>query len=347
MNRFEHTLPAHSKSSEGDKSLALSGVRSLSFRLFSLFILGLVLTHSLLWEVHKNFDQLELSSTSPSLLIGALLGIVLILAATWLTARLITQPLHSFEQVLNTLDPASPEYLEEEGPTEVVKVVAAFNGMQRRVTEYLQQRVQVLGSISHDLQAPITRMRLRAECMGDSFYREKLFKDLQEVEHLVREGIDYARSVHLIEESSCSIDVDAFIESLIFDYQDTRQRVYCAGKSNALIDAKPIALRRVLTNLVDNALKYAGAAAVTVAVTDARLSIKVQDRGPGIAEQLLADVLKPFYRADEKKNTCIRGNGLGLAIAQQLMNTMGGSISLCNRQGGGLCVELQLGCRPV
>ncbi|MFI8479123.1 ATP-binding protein [Pseudomonas sp. NPDC078700] len=346
MNRFEHTGLTHRKTSNGDKSLEIGGVRSLNFRLFSLFSISLVVGHGLLWEVHENLNRFELHGSSPSLVLGLLISILLIIGCAWLTIRIGTQPLRTITDALQALDPANPNYRVEKGTAEMVEVITAFNAMQKRVAEYMQQRVQVLGSISHDLQAPITRMRLRAECMDDSVYRTKLCKDLSEVEHLVREGIDYARSVHLIEESNCCIDVDAFIGSIIFDYQDTAQRVYLAGTSEALVDAKPIALRRVLTNLIDNSLKYAGAAAVTVAVTqDSMLSIKVQDRGPGIAEQELAEVLKPFYRAEDNGNKRIRGNGLGLAIAQQLMSNMGGSIKLCNRQGGGLCVELRLQCR--
>ncbi|WP_339485562.1 HAMP domain-containing sensor histidine kinase [Pseudomonas sp. EL_65y_Pfl2_R95] len=346
MNRVEHTtLLTHRKASDGDKSCVLGGIRSLSFRVLSLFTLALVVAHCLLWTAHENLNRLELNGSSLSLVLGLMLSIALITVCAWLTSRISTQPLRSIAQALHALDPANPSYRVEEGPVEVVEVTAAFNAMQNRVAEYMQHRVQILGSISHDLQAPITRMRLRAECMDDSVYRTKLCKDLSEVEHLVREGIDYARSVHLIEEVSCAIDVDAFIASIIFDYQDTAQRVYLAGKSNTLIDAKPIALRRVVVNLIDNALKYAGAAAVTLGVEDTLLSIKVQDRGPGIAEQVLNDVLKPFFRADEGENKSIRGNGLGLAIAQQLMATMGGSIALCNRKGGGLCVEVRLCCR--
>jgi signal transduction histidine kinase len=119
--------------------------------------------------------------------------------------------------------------------------------------------------------------------------------------------------------------------------------VQLSGKNAAVIDTRPHALRRVLVNLVDNALKFGGAAQIQVQRTDSgQLAIQVLDRGPGINEQELAEVLKPFYRVESSRNRETGGTGLGLAIAQQLAIAMGGSLTLSNRDGGGLCAELRL-----
>ena len=110
-----------------------------------------------------------------------------------------------------------------------------------------------------------------------------------------------------------------------------------------MIDTRPHALRRVLVNLVDNALKFAGAAELWVETkADGSLSVKVMDRGPGIAEEQLAQVMQPFYRVENSRNRSTGGTGLGLAIAQQLALAIGGSLTLSNREGGGLCAELKL-----
>jgi signal transduction histidine kinase len=163
------------------------------------------------------------------------------------------------------------------------------------------------------------------------------------MEHLVREGVAYARSIHGATEASCRINLDAFLDSLVFDYQDIGQDVQLSGKNAAVIDTRPHALRRVLVNLVDNALKFGGAAQIQVQRTDnGQLAIQVLDRGPGINEQELAEVLKPFYRVESSRNRETGGTGLGLAIAQQLAIAMGGSLTLSNRDGGGLCAELRL-----
>ena len=203
--------------------------------------------------------------------------------------------------------------------------------------------MQLLAAISHDLQTPITRMRLRAEMADDSVDKDKLNRDLSEIEHLVREGIAYARSIHGATEPNCRINLDAFLDSLVFDYQDTGQTVTLSGKNGAVIDTRPHALRRVLVNLIDNAVKFSGAAELVIEGSAATgLSINVLDRGPGIAEDELDEVLKPFYRVESSRNRSTGGTGLGLAIAQQLAEAIGGSLTLQNRAGGGLCATLTL-----
>ena len=162
------------------------------------------------------------------------------------------------------------------------------------------------------------------------------------MEHLVREGVAYARSIHGSTEESRRTNMDSFLESLVFDYQDMGKDVQLVGKSEVVIDTRPHALRRVLVNLTDNALKFAGAAEVWVEANKGNLSLTVMDRGPGIAEAELEQVLEPFYRVENSRNRETGGTGLGLAIAEQLAMALGGSLTLSNRQGGGLCAELKL-----
>ena len=282
-----------------------------------------------------------LSPWLPMVLLGQL---ALLIGCTWLAVRIAVGPLTRLAQAVETLDPnAHSVRLDEKGPTEVVHAAKAFNAMQDRIAAYLKERMQLLAAISHDLQTPITRMKLRAEFMDEGIERDKLWSDLSEMEHLVREGVAYARSIHGATEASCRISLDAFLDSLVFDYQDTGKDVQLSGKNAAVIDTRPHALRRVLINLVDNALKFGGAAQIQVQPADnGQLAIQVLDRGPGISEQELAEVLKPFYRVESSRNRETGGTGLGLAIAQQLAIAMGGSLTLSNRDGGGLCAELRL-----
>ncbi len=242
--------------------------------------------------------------------------------------------------------PQHPRHTPErkKGPTEVAYAARAFNAMQARIAAYLKERMQLLAAISHDLQTPITRMKLRAEFMDDSSEKDKLWNDLGEMEHLVREGVAYARSIHGATEESRRTDLDSFLDSLVFDYQDMGKKTCSStAKSAAVINTRPHALRRVLVNLIDNALKFAGAAELWVETkADGSLSVKVMDRGPGIAEEELAQVMEPFYRVENSRNRSTGGTGLGLAIAQQLALAIGGSLTLSNREGGGLCAELKL-----
>jgi signal transduction histidine kinase len=281
-----------------------------------------------------------LSPWLPVVLLGQL---ALMIACTWLAVRIAIRPLTRLANAVETLDPnAHPINLDEKGPTEVVYAARAFNTMQARIAAYLKERMQLLAAISHDLQTPITRMKLRAELMDDCTEKDKLWNDLSEMEHLVREGVAYARSIHGSTEESRRTNMDSFLESLVFDYQDMGKQVQLVGKSATVIDTRPHALRRVLVNLTDNALKFAGAAEVWVEANKGSLAITVMDRGPGIADAELAQVLQPFYRVENSRNRDTGGTGLGLAIAQQLAMALGGSLILSNREGGGLCAELKL-----
>ncbi|UQS17384.1 HAMP domain-containing sensor histidine kinase [Pseudomonas sp. HS6] len=285
-------------------------------------------------------SMVPLSPWLPVVLLGQL---ALMIACTWLAVRIAIRPLTRLANAVETLDPnAHPINLDEKGPNEVAYAARAFNTMQARIAAYLKERMQLLAAISHDLQTPITRMKLRAEFMDDSAEKDKLWNDLGEMEHLVREGVAYARSIHGSTEESRRTNLDSFLDSLVFDYQDMGKEVQLSGKSEAVIDTRPHALRRVLVNLTDNALKFAGAAELLVERQSNGLSIKVMDRGPGIAEEELAQVMEPFYRVENSRNRSTGGTGLGLAIAQQLAMALGGSLSLSNRDGGGLCAELKL-----
>ncbi|QTD35488.1 sensor histidine kinase [Pseudomonas fluorescens] len=285
-------------------------------------------------------SMVPLSPWLPVVLLGQL---ALMLACTWLAVRIAIRPLTRLANAVETLDPnAHPINLDEKGPNEVAYAARAFNSMQARIAAYLKERMQLLAAISHDLQTPITRMKLRAEFMDDSAEKDKLWNDLGEMEHLVREGVAYARSIHGSTEESRRTNLDSFLDSLVFDYQDMGKEVQLSGKSDAVIDTRPHALRRVLVNLTDNALKFAGAAELLIQRDKSGLSIKVMDRGPGIAEEELAQVMEPFYRVENSRNRSTGGTGLGLAIAQQLAMALGGSLTLSNRDGGGLCAELKL-----
>ena len=163
------------------------------------------------------------------------------------------------------------------------------------------------------------------------------------MQHLVQEGVAYARSMDSSTEAHCRVNLDAFLDSLVFDYQDSGQQVQLPARTGTVIETRPHALRRVLVNLLDNALKFAGAAQLTVSTgANGATLIQVLDQGPGIPDQELGEVLKPFHRVESSRNRSTGGTGLGLAIAQQLTQAMGGQLTLSNRNGGGLCAQVEL-----
>ncbi|SAK88012.1 integral membrane sensor signal transduction histidine kinase [Caballeronia calidae] len=272
------------------------------------------------------------------------LQLIVLGACCWLAVRLATGPLKRLASAADTLGPdLKAERLPESGPEEVARAAKAFNAMQDRVSMYMTQRMQILAAITHDLQTPITRMRLRVDVMDDETTGAKLQQDLKEMESLVKEGVTYARTLHGTNEAPRRIDPDALFESIVDDYLDAGQTVTLSGSIGGALMAPPQALKRVVGNLVDNAIKYSGAAEIEVATRDdGRAVISVLDRGPGIPDESLEAVFEPFVRLEGSRNRQTGGTGLGLAIARQLTLAMDASLTLHHREGGGLEARLVL-----
>jgi signal transduction histidine kinase len=270
------------------------------------------------------------------------LGLLLFL--TWIAVRLATRPLQRLADAADALGPQAPaQLLSEDGPREVAQAARALNALQQRVTSFLAERMQILAAVSHDLQTPITRMRLRTDLLDDTALRDKLQGDLNAMQALVHEGIAYARSAHSANEAAVRIDLHALLDSLVCDYTDAGRPVRLVDTLHLTVITRPQALRRIVGNLVDNALKFAGEAEMAVQLeSSGSVSICVRDRGPGIPGDELEAVLKPFYRLESSRSRETGGAGLGLAIAHQLAGALGGQLELANRSGGGLEVCLHL-----
>uniref|UniRef100_UPI0003756D97 ATP-binding protein n=1 Tax=Herbaspirillum lusitanum TaxID=213312 RepID=UPI0003756D97 len=279
---------------------------------------------------------------SPWLPLVLVLQLIVLAACCWLAVRLATRPLHALAAAADTLGPdLKAARLPEDGPSEVARAAKAFNAMQDRIATYMTERMQILAAISHDLQTPITRMRLRVDVMDEGPQHAKLQQDLQEMETLVKEGVAYARTLHGAAEAPIRIDPDALLDSLVCDYVDAGNEVSLHGAVGAALVTRPQALKRILGNLVDNALKFGGAAELEVsAQADGVVSIAVLDRGPGIPAESLDAVFEPFVRLETSRNRNTGGTGLGLAIARQLTLAMDAKLSLHNRTGGGLEARL-------
>lgn len=275
-----------------------------------------------------------------------LVQLLVLAVCGWLAARLVTRPLARLAAAADELGPdLKAQHVDEQGPTEVAQAARAFNAMQGRISDYLAERVQILAAISHDLQTPITRMRLRTDLMDNEQDQVKFRQDLDAMNALVREGVTYARTLQGTREPPCRIDADALLESMVSDYGDAGQEVALQGRIGEPIVTRPNALRRILTNLIDNALKFGTEVRLHVQYADDRLMLAVIDNGPGIPPEHLASVMKPFYRVEGSRNRSTGGTGLGLAIAQQLANAMGAELSLRNRSEGGLEVRLSMQTR--
>ena len=262
---------------------------------------------------------------------------------TWVAVKLATRPLARLERAANNLgSDLRGEPLPEDGPKEVARAATAFNAMQRRIAEQAVERIQILAGISRRLQNPITRMRLRADFLGDSDAREKLQGDLQEMQTLVKQGLALARGRDEIGEQRCQTDLHALIDSLVCDYSDAGESLRFSGERGVTILTHPQALRRIMINLIDNGLKFGEDVEVAIdAQRSNGITITVSDRGPGIPDEHLKSVFLPFYRVEASRNRETGGTGLGLAIAQQLASALRGTLTLANRDGGGLEARLE------
>lgn len=281
---------------------------------------------------------------SPQLPYMLLAQLALVALACWVAVRLAIKPLRTLAEAADALGPdLRPVSMPEQGPSEVARAARAFNAMQKRIAAYIDERLRILAAISHDLQTPITRMRLRVDLMDDSQQQQRLIDDLQQLEDLARQGIGYARAMHGVLEPARAIDANDLIDTIALDYRDSGADVAFAAESGKPIVTRPGALRRVVTNLVDNCLKYAGQAEIVMErAGDGVVTIRVLDRGAGIPESSLESVFEPFYRLESSRNRDTGGTGLGLAIARQLALTLGGTLTLHNRPDGGLEARLML-----
>ena len=288
---------------------------------------------------------------SPWVLGALALQLALLVGLCAWAVRAATRPLNTLADAADALGADRPTVpLAEDGPREVVRAAAAFNRMQQRIQAHLQERMQILAAVSHDLQTPITRLRLRADLLDDPVLQGKLHADLAEMQSLVEEGIAYARSSQAVREPPQRVDLRALVESIARDYADAGLPVHLLHAVDVTCDTRPQALRRLLCNLVDNALKFAGAAELTLeAGAPGQWLVHVLDHGPGIPPAALSAVLQPYVRLEDSRNRGTGGTGLGLAIANELAQALGGRLVLGPRADGaqGLEARVELPGTPL
>jgi signal transduction histidine kinase len=270
------------------------------------------------------------------------LFLVSVAGLAYVVARMTTRPLKQLAQAAKNLgNDINHAPLDLTGADEIRQASAAFNAMQARIRQYIFQRTQMLAAITHDLQTPLTRMRLRLEKVNEPELQERLIGDLSAMQAMVREGLDLARSMDTTETMQM-LDLDSLLDSVCADAVDASQQVTLAGHAGMALLGRPLDLRRCLVNLIDNAVKYGQSAKVTVDRINGAARIRIRDAGPGIPEAELARVFDPFYRVETSRSRESGGTGLGLTIARNIAEQHGGSITLVNHPEGGLEATLML-----
>jgi signal transduction histidine kinase len=261
--------------------------------------------------------------------------------ALFFMALTITRPLRELATAADAVGRgAYNPPLAEKGARELRQATRAFNIMQERLRRYLESRTRVLAAMSHDLRTTLTRLRLRAESIDNDELRVRFSADLDEMAQMVQGALGLFKDLN-DQEPPETIDLDALLAHLQADFKEMDADVTIQGHTDGPISAKPLALKRCLTNLLHNAIKYGTRATVLVSDGD-EVVIRIRDEGPGIPEEALDQVFEPFFRIEASRNRDTGGAGLGLSIARDIAQAHGGSIVLQNLPTGGLEAVLTL-----
>ncbi|WP_332853260.1 ATP-binding protein [Duganella sp. S19_KUP01_CR8] len=263
-----------------------------------------------------------------------------IAALAYLVTRMTVRPLKQLAQAAKDLgNDINHAPVALSGAAEIRQASAAFNAMQARIRQHIMQRTQMLAAITHDLQTPLTRLRLRLEKVGDQELQQRLIDDLSAMQQMVKEGLDLARSMDTTETMQ-ALDLDSLLDSVCSDATDGGQQVELRGRAAMALMGRPLAIRRCLVNLIDNAVKYGHYANVTVERMVGAARIRIRDGGPGIDQDQMARVFEPFYRIETSRSRESGGTGLGLTIARNIAEQHGANVMLSNHADGGLEVTL-------
>jgi signal transduction histidine kinase len=219
--------------------------------------------------------------------------------------------------------------------------MAAFNRMQERLRRFLDDRTRMLAAVSHDLRTPITSLRLRAEFVEDDETRARILATLDEMQAMVEATLAFARE-EARSEPTRIVDLAALVESTAADLADLGAAIEVAPAERLPYGCRPVALRRALRNLLENAVRYGERCHVRLEHDRSEVRIIIEDEGPGIPEDQQGRVFEPFVRLEESRSAETGGIGLGLAIARSIARAHGGDIRLQNLPGRGLRVSLSL-----
>ncbi|MBB5730331.1 ATP-binding protein [Sphingomonas prati] len=264
------------------------------------------------------------------------------IALSLLVAALATSPLRRLSAAADAFAGSiDAEPVLETGPSDVRAALATFNLMQERVRAGLRERTRMLAAISHDLQTPLTRLRLRLEQVEDEVLRDRLVADLSATLAMLKRGLDLARSADSVEDWSM-VDLDSLLSSLADDAAEFGHAVRFVDGCGALVRVRPDALTRCLSNLIDNAIKYGGDADIASRRVGKTVIVTVRDHGPGMSDAMLACAFDPFVRADVSRSSG-DGTGIGLTIARAQATATGATLSLAAHPDGGIQATLTLG----
>jgi two-component system, OmpR family, sensor kinase len=284
---------------------------------------------------------------TPSVFLSVVLGALGVVAVSILMSYWLTLPLRGLADGARRLFVTSDSRpVAETGTREVRMLAAAINELQDRIRKLIDERTQMLAAVSHDLRTPLTRLRLRIAAMPDAEARRKVEADLDEMDAMIQATLSFLRD-DLSTEAVERVDLMAILETLVADATDIGEHVCVQGPRQVVVAGRHLALKRALGNLIQNALKYGGEARVRVSTDPGRVTILVEDNGPGLADDLLERVFEPFVRGEPSRARATGGYGLGLTVARAILRKHGGDITLANGQPTGLIARVELPLPPA
>ncbi|KPC53675.1 ATP-binding protein [Amantichitinum ursilacus] len=274
--------------------------------------------------------------------LGLLLATVaVVLLLCLLVVRWMTRPFAQLAEAAESFGQGVTGVpLPESGSREFIKTARAFNAMQARIQRYLEDRERLFTSISHDLRTPITRLKLRAEMLDDEQDRVDFHEDLDELDVMVKGALQSVKDSD-IHENPVHVRLDKLIQRLVDGaHLAGRDVAFAAGP--VTVQARPLALKRAVGNLLDNALFYGERAEVLITRTDALVELTIRDYGPGVPEEALPSLFQPYVRLEHGRSVNTQGMGLGLGIARSIVHAHGGELFLANHATGGLVATILL-----
>jgi signal transduction histidine kinase len=320
-----------------------AGLSNKSSKTLMPYILALKLTDGS-WLVFTVVKRLWGLSQGYRWALHILFACIAIAVVSTLAARRFAKPVKQLaDGVLQFgMNPmAAP--MAETGPREIRQVVRTVNLMQAQIKKFVENRVMMVAAISHDLRTPLTRLRLRGEFVEDPEQQARLFRDVDEMQTMIDGALAFFRDDATAEEPT-TFDLPQLLLTIVNDYTDQGIHVIYAAPVRGSYHGRPFAIRRAITNLIENAIKYAKDPEIELQCKADAFQILVQDRGGGLPTDALENVFQPYYRMDKSRNRTTGGVGLGLTVTQSIVHGHGGTISLSNREGGGLsaCVVLPI-----
>ena len=267
------------------------------------------------------------------LLLGFGLTALCILPLAWLLSQHLSRPIIAFSEAaakLSIEDDAPPVL--SVGPREVRAAADVLNEMQARIKKQVESRTALMAAIAHDLKTPLARMRLRIEDLPAAM-RDKLNGDIGHMDGLIRSAMSFT-SAHKMNETLRPLDLSALVETICEDLNPLCEMGPALIENNIMVKGDPVALKRIVTNLVENAGRYAGGCHIELSKRGSKAELRIIDAGPGLPPNALETVFEPFFRLESSRNRDTGGTGLGLSVARSLTEAQGGTLTVSNRYEG-------------